>query len=58
MLVGLVVLTCHTFAERSQTLRQWIKVALELKNNLGNLLGFAAIMDGLELPQVNIMTIS
>ncbi|XP_064650331.1 breast cancer anti-estrogen resistance protein 3 homolog isoform X2 [Lineus longissimus] len=52
MLVGLVVLTCHTFAERSHTLRQWIKVALELKSNLGNLLGFAAIMDGLELPQV------
>lgn len=38
--------------ERAALLHKTIQLAAELKSNLGNMFGFAAVMRALELPQV------
>lgn len=38
--------------ERAAMLHKTIQLAAELKSNLGNMFGFAAVMRALELPQV------
>lgn len=43
--------------ERAALLHKTIQLAAELKNNLGNMFGFAAVMRALELPQVNLCRI-
>ncbi|XP_076316031.1 breast cancer anti-estrogen resistance protein 3 homolog isoform X2 [Tachypleus tridentatus] len=50
--VAITILTCGGEAERSGILNKWIQVALDTKTALGNLFGFAGIMQGLSLPQV------
>uniref|UniRef100_A0A3B3CVQ7 SH2 domain containing 3Ca n=2 Tax=Oryzias melastigma TaxID=30732 RepID=A0A3B3CVQ7_ORYME len=39
--------------ERAALLHKTIQLAAELKNNLGNMFGFAAVMRALELPQIS-----
>ena len=39
--------------ERATLLHKTIQLAAELKSNLGNMFGFAAVMRALELPQVD-----
>ncbi|XP_022235695.1 SH2 domain-containing protein 3C-like [Limulus polyphemus] len=50
--VAVTILTCGGEAERAVILNKWIQVALDTKTALGNLFGFAGIMQGLSLPQV------
>lgn len=38
--------------ERAALLHKTIQLAAELKSNMGNMFGFAAVMRALELPQV------
>lgn len=38
--------------ERAALLHKTIQLAAELKSNLGNMFGFAAVMKALEMPQV------
>lgn len=38
--------------ERAALLHKTIQLAAELKSNMGNMYGFAAVMKALELPQV------
>lgn len=52
LLVGITILTCPTNEDRAETFDKWIQVAIELKNSLGNLFGFASIMLGLCMPQI------
>ncbi|XP_057687361.1 SH2 domain containing 3Cb isoform X2 [Corythoichthys intestinalis] len=47
------VLGCTgTTEERACVLHRMISIAAELKNNMGNMFGFSAVMRALELPQV------
>jgi len=43
--------------ERAALLHKTIQLAAELKSNLGNMFGFAAVMRALELPQVRVIQI-
>uniref|UniRef100_A0A672Z088 SH2 domain-containing protein 3C-like n=1 Tax=Sphaeramia orbicularis TaxID=375764 RepID=A0A672Z088_9TELE len=48
------VLGCTgTSEERAALLHKLIQIAAELKSNMGNMFGFAAVMRALELPQVS-----
>lgn len=48
------VLGCTgTTEERAGLLHKIIQIAAELKSNMGDMFGFAAVMRALELPQVN-----
>lgn len=38
--------------ERASLLHKTIQLAAELKSNMGNMFGFAAVMKALEMPQV------
>lgn len=44
--------------ERAALLHKTIQLAAELKSNLGNMFGFAAVMRALELPQVRQMQVT
>ncbi|KAK3087173.1 hypothetical protein FSP39_002571 [Pinctada imbricata] len=50
--VMVTVLTCGKVTERAQMLSQWIQIASELRSSLGNLFGFANVMEGLTASQV------
>ncbi|XP_056136271.1 SH2 domain containing 3Cb [Lampris incognitus] len=53
IMLAVDVLGCTgTTEERAGLLHKIIQIAAELKSNLGNMFGFAAIMRALELPQV------
>ncbi|UYV70758.1 BCAR3 [Cordylochernes scorpioides] len=52
-LVAATVLTSADLAERVQLVEKWVQVALEAKTAMGNLFGFAALMAGLDKPQVS-----
>lgn len=57
MAIGIAVdiLGCTGNVEdRAATLNRIIQVAVELKDSLGDLYGFSAIMKALEMPQVKI----
>lgn len=47
-----MIVTCGSIRERARMLSQWIQICMELKTGIGNLFGFAAIMEGLLMPQV------
>ena len=46
------ILTCPKIVERASMLSQWIQTAVHLWATVGNLLGFANVMEGLTSPQV------
>lgn len=53
IMLAVEVLGCTgSTEERASLLHKTIQMAAELKSNLGNMFGFAAIMRTLELPQV------
>ncbi|CAG2220342.1 unnamed protein product [Mytilus edulis] len=47
-----MILTCPKIVERASMLSQWIQTAVHLRSTLGNLLGFANVMEGLMSPQI------
>ncbi|XP_063424282.1 SH2 domain-containing protein 3C-like isoform X2 [Mytilus trossulus] len=47
-----MILTCPKIVERASMLSQWIQTAVHLRSSLGNLLGFANVMEGLMSPQI------
>ncbi|XP_071377003.1 SH2 domain containing 3Cb, partial [Centroberyx affinis] len=54
IMLAVDVLGCTgTTEERASLLHKTIQIAAELKSNMGNMFGFAAIMKALELPQVS-----
>ncbi|KAM7391057.1 hypothetical protein PAMP_021774 [Pampus punctatissimus] len=54
IMLAVDVLGCTgTTEERAGLLHKIIQIAAELKSNIGNMFGFAAIMRALELPQVS-----
>lgn len=56
MAIGIAVdiLGCTgTLEDRAATLNRIIQVAVELKDSMGDLYSFSAIMKALEMPQVN-----
>lgn len=56
IMLAMVLLGCTgSVDERGSLLHRIISLASELKTNLGNMYGFAAVMRVLELPQVEIM---
>lgn len=60
MAIGIAVdiLGCTGNVEdRAATLNRIIQVAVELKESLGDLYGFSAIMKALEMPQVKICSL-
>lgn len=61
MAIGIAVdiLGCTgTLEDRAATLNRIIQVAVELKDSMGDLYSFSAIMKALEMPQVNFPWIS
>lgn len=56
LLVATTILTAPNDIERAETLNRWIQIAIDTKTALGNLFGFAAIMLGLCMPQVQNLT--
>lgn len=55
IMLAVDILGCTgTTEERASLLHKIIQIAAELKSNMGNMFGFAAIMRALELPQVHI----
>lgn len=57
MAIGIAVdiLGCTgTLEDRAATLNRIIQVAVELKDSMGDLYSFSAIMKALEMPQVNV----
>lgn len=53
IMLAMVLLGCTgSVDERGSLLHRMISLASELKTNLGNMFGFAAVMRVLELPQV------
>ncbi|KAG8335602.1 hypothetical protein J6590_064314 [Homalodisca vitripennis] len=58
LLVAVTILTCATEGERAETLNKWIQVAIDTKTALGNLFGFASIMLGLCMPQIQRLTVT
>ncbi|XP_054282385.1 SH2 domain-containing protein 3C-like isoform X2 [Macrosteles quadrilineatus] len=58
LLVAVTILTCSTEGERAETLNKWIQVAVDTKTALGNLFGFASIMLGLCMPQIQRLTVT
>ena len=56
MAIGIAVdiLGCTgTLEDRAATLHRVIQVAVELKDSMGDLYAFSAVMKALEMPQVN-----
>lgn len=56
MAIGIAVdiLGCTgTLEDRASTLNRIIQVAVELKDSMGDLYSFSAVMKALEMPQVN-----
>ncbi|CAK6976167.1 SH2 domain containing 3Cb isoform X1 [Scomber scombrus] len=54
IMLAVDVLGCTgTTEERASLLHKIIQIAAELKSNMGNMFGFAAVMRALELPQVS-----
>ncbi|KAF7662573.1 hypothetical protein LDENG_00232870, partial [Lucifuga dentata] len=54
IMLAVDILGCTgTTEERASLLHKIIQIAAELKSNMGNMFGFAAIMRALELPQVS-----
>ena len=50
--VATTILMCTQYPERAKMLQQWITIATELKGFMGNLFGFSAVVEGLDLLQV------
>lgn len=57
LLVAVTILTCPTDDERAETLNKWIQIAVDAKTAAGNLFAFSAIMLGLCMPQVSLLSI-
>lgn len=55
LMVAVTILTCRTDEDRADIISRWIEIAIELKNALGNLFGFSAVMLGLCMQQVIII---
>ena len=51
--IMVMIFTCPKVIDRASMLSQWIQVAMETKQSLGNLFGFENIMDGLMSEQVS-----
>lgn len=56
LLIAVTILTCQTDRQRADTINDWILLAVETKTALGNLYGFGAIMFGLCMPQVGLIS--
>ncbi|XP_032779198.2 breast cancer anti-estrogen resistance protein 3 homolog [Daphnia magna] len=52
LFVAVTILTCPTVEDRMTMLNLWIEVAIESKTALGNMYGFAGLMFGLCMPQI------
>ena len=52
LFVAMTILVCNVYQQRARMLTQWIRVAEELRGALGNLYGFAYVMQALQCPQV------
>ena len=53
LFVAVTILICSSYQLRARMLDQWIRVAMEMRASLGNLYGFAYVMEGLQCPQVS-----
>ncbi|XP_046643911.1 breast cancer anti-estrogen resistance protein 3 homolog isoform X1 [Daphnia pulicaria] len=56
LFVAVTILTCPTIEDRTAMLNLWIEVAIESKTALGNMYGFAGLMFGLCMPQIQRLT--